>query len=365
MDGALLRLARGAPAGRAQSYLCAMAKSVGLADRPAEDAEGLLRRSLVLPNEVRADLVRVEESTLLRSWLRKDHIDRRYRGTALYRSAATRLRESEDRGAPSLKEVKTLFALHGWSFGLPFEAADREDARRQALERAVRGSPDTRRLSYEDALELAGCAVHGRGEFNAYCENHGIYDFWTADYARALVDVLLAAKDRHGIAAPLRVVEVGAGDGKLSHLLRRDLAERNRDADVAVVATDSGRWRIPRTYPVEERQHADAIGDADVAISAWMPMGDDWTAAWRHSPRLREYILIGEAETGCCGHNWKTFGNAAFRDGDDDDGDPTPLHERDGFEKVEHAGLSRLQISRYDCASFVGNSRTFAFRRKP
>ena len=63
-------------------------------------------------------------------------------------------------------------------------------------------------------------------------------------------------------------------------------------------------------------------------------MGDDWTAAWRHSPRLREYILIGEAETGCCGHNWKTFGNAAFRDGDDDDGAPTPLHERDGLSSI-------------------------------
>ncbi len=34
---------------------------------------------------------------------------------------------------------------------------------------------------------------------------------------------------------------------------------------------------------------------------------------------VEEYILIGEADDGSCGHNWRTWGNPNFRDDDDDD----------------------------------------------
>ena len=89
-------------------------------------------------------------------------------------------------------------------------------------------------------------------------------------------------------------------------------------------------------------------------------MGTDWTAAWRVLPQLSEYIVVGEAWNGCCGCNWNTWGNPAYRpDGADD----APPYERDGFAKTELEALSRSQISRYDCAAFVGNSRTFSFKR--
>ena len=128
-------------------------------------------------------------------------------------------------------------------------------------------------------------------------------------------------------------------------------------------------------------------------------------------------MLIGEADDGCCGHNWLTFGNPAFRDDpvlgaqqrapplsapaagadaaprapfalrppsslEGSEGGPhgpapgggaaaaagaraaVAPYEEDGFERFELERLSRLQLSRYDCASFVGNSRTLAFRRR-
>ena len=98
-----------------------------------------------------------------------------------------------------------------------------------------------------------------------------------------------------------------------------------------------------------------------MAVAAWMPSGVDWTESFRRSTKLVEYILIGEAWDGCCGHNWRTHGNPAFSD---EVSAPRPPYERDGFEKTELRHLSKLQLSRYDCKQFAGSSRTFSFRRR-
>ena len=39
-----------------------------------------------------------------------------------------------------------------------------------------------------------------------------------------------------------------------------------------------------------------------------MVLNEDWTAAIRACPTVREYILIGEADDGCCGLPWETWG---------------------------------------------------------
>lgn len=52
--------------------------------------------------------------------------------------------------------------------------------------------------------------------------------------------------------------------------------------------------------------------DPDFVLSCWMPMGHDWTAAFRAKASVREYILIGESDYGICGHPWRTWG---FRGG--------------------------------------------------
>jgi len=98
-----------------------------------------------------------------------------------------------------------------------------------------------------------------------------------------------------------------------------------------------------------------------VAVAAWMPSGVDWTESFRRSTKLVEYILIGEAWDGCCGHNWRTHGNISFADSSEE---TRPPYERDGFEKTELRHLSKLQLSRYDCKQFAGSSRTFSFRRR-
>ena len=95
MDKMLLRLARAAPIdSSARSYLCQLARSISLADRPVEAAERVLRKALVAPHEHIDDLNAIAACSRLKAWLRKDHIDRRYRGSDRYMRAATTLRDA-------------------------------------------------------------------------------------------------------------------------------------------------------------------------------------------------------------------------------------------------------------------------------
>ena len=112
MDKMLFKLARAAPIdSSARSYLCQLARSISLADRPVADAERVLRKALVAPNEHKDDLDAIAACSRLKAWLRKDHIDRRYRGSDRYMRAATALREADPRVPPSLAELKKLLVL--------------------------------------------------------------------------------------------------------------------------------------------------------------------------------------------------------------------------------------------------------------
>ena len=40
-----------------------------------------------------------------------------------------------------------------------------------------------------------------------------------------------------------------------------------------------------------------------IVLCSWMPPGQDWTKDFRNERQVEEYILIGEADDGTCGHN--------------------------------------------------------------
>jgi len=129
------------------------------------------------------------------------------------------------------------------------------------------------------------------------------------------------------------VVEVGAGNGRLSHFLRERLPECN------IIATDNGSWEIEPLYPVEQIDVAEALEKykPEIVISCWMPYTHDWTPMFRASDGLIGYILIGETDGGCCGSD-KTWGFCEEK----------PEYEEDGFERIDLIELSRLQICRTD-----------------
>ena len=110
----------------------------------------------------------------------------------------------------------------------------------------------------------------------------------------------------------------------------------------------------------------------------------------RATSSVREYVLVGESDDGCCGHNWLTWGNPAFRPGgaalsgdarrtlraansagapgapgEDHLSEGTAMapYAEDGWERHNIRDVSRLQLSRFDSEDFVGNSCTVSFRR--
>jgi len=98
------------------------------------------------------------------------------------------------------------------------------------------------------------------------------------------------------------VLEVGAGRG--------DLARGLRERGLPVVATDDGSWLDGRrSWPgalptdVEPLPYATALAryQPGIVLCAWMPLGEDWTPAFRACPAVTDYILIGEGPGGCTG----------------------------------------------------------------
>ena len=57
-----------------------------------------------------------------------------------------------------------------------------------------------------------------------------------------------------------------------------------------------------------------------------------------------EYLLLGEAYDGACGHNFETWGNPAFAP--EGHTGPAP-HVADGWEARELADVSRWMLSRF------------------
>jgi hypothetical protein len=268
-----------------------------------------------------------------------------------------------------------------------------EDARRRELvteaNLAKRGS-ELDKWTIEDILESCGCYVHGTSAFNTFCESEGVYDLFTDEYVEGLAEHLKGRK---------LIVEVGAGSGRLSHLLRRKLGSRSE-----IIATDSGSWSRMRglrpVYPVVKCDYSTALStyNPDAIITSWMPMNQDWTSAFRKKESCQEYILIGNPDS--CGKLWDTWGTRSTDLFDQSlsflKGKPVmdnwpidifewmsgsyaevgpdfssehvkkediPPYETAGFRKIELNDLSRLQLSRYDRTVRSGNSRTISFVR--
>jgi hypothetical protein len=226
----------------------------------------------------------------------------------------------------------------------------------------------------------------------------------------------------------LAMREIAGGGGALSKPTKEGKKKRKRarnslhqrdegtpnDGLPDIVATDDGSWRAPiydkenaveRLSVIESLETYRPRGVSTTAttttmttasktttedsrlivLCSWMPPGQDWTAAFRRpiadvddgrdrdgTARLvEEYILIGEADDGTCGHNWLTWGNPDFRDrvskpDDDDDGDvdgdEAPPYALDGYVRRDLEELSMLQFSRFDCKR-SRESKTVSFRR--
>eukprot|EP00977_Amphora_coffeiformis_P009878 scaffold2276_cov160-Amphora_coffeaeformis.AAC.16 len=252
----------------------------------------------------------------------------------------------------------------------------------------------TKNMPLSDILQLVGANVHLCGPLNTWLEQRRQFQFWTREYIAKLGDYLLQRCEGQ---SNMTILEVGAGDGLLTALLQdyvqnhAKMGEKRRHPKRAgkgikksaamkdplvelpkFVATDNGSWSIRKKATVMKMDYQQALetcameGDGTplIVLCSWMPMSDDWTAAFRKNSAVVEYILIGEADDGQCGEHWETWGNPHFREPHNHESfTETAPYEKDGFKRQELVSLLPFQFSRYDSA-LSKEGTTVSFRRK-
>lgn len=153
---------------------------------------------------------------------------------------------------------------------------------------------------YDEVLALLEHDDRGPNGLYRQCRELPVFQVWTAEAIRALAKTLLRLGSK-------KVLEVGAGDGRLTRWLAQELGNQ-----VEIHASDSGEWndgilRQPVT-DILPLSYQEAIGHVlpDTVISSWMPFHENWTTAFLKASSVQSYILIGEES--CCGNNcaWRT-----------------------------------------------------------
>lgn len=203
------------------------------------------------------------------------------------------------------------------------------------------------------------------GQFLAFCsdkKNGMIYEFLNEEYLNALVGYFVNRVQEIGasLEKPLVILEICAGNGRLSHFLRKKLEERVPGL-TKVIATDSGEKMIKNNFAVEKMRHDEAIEkhNPDIVICSWMPVWTDLTKEIRKCNTVQEYILIGEDDYGCCGDSWDTWGKSSDN--------RIPAYRKDGFRRKDLWDLCKLQICRTDIPEErreYSHSRTVSFKRQ-
>lgn len=159
--------------------------------------------------------------------------------------------------------------------------------------------------------------------------------------ATSIAKTFLPTKDR------LTIVEVGAGNGKLSHFLQQALDEV-APGKIKIIATDNGFQKREQVFGTIEKLDAQTIDvlKPDIVLCSWMPRQlsdinmrnhlspeeyttyqkinmatgacmspeylarEDMTHHRRKNKKLLGYILLGPVHA--CGHHLKTYGITNF-----------------------------------------------------
>ncbi len=197
-----------------------------------------------------------------------------------------------------------------------------------------------------------------------YDKDRPVFEFLNEEYIDALSKYLVSRikEYRTDNDKPLTILEIGAGNGKLSHFLRQKLDDMT-PGQALVVATDSGELDLKNDFPVERLKHNDALEkySPGIVIFSWMPYKKDSSKDIRKFSSVQEYILIGESHGGCCGDAWETWG---LNLSDSEDDKKVPPYKVDGFEMKELYDLNKLQICRSDDPGKYSHSATVAFIRR-
>ena len=106
------------------------------------------------------------------------------------------------------------------------------------------------------------------------------------------------------------VLELGAGDGHLSHHLAISLSGYAKliCSDTKPPKDAIGWAALSCEIRAMDSEKVTELLQPTIAIISWQPSGIDWTLHCRAVERCREYILLGESDSSTCGDGWATWG---------------------------------------------------------
>ncbi len=164
---------------------------------------------------------------------------------------------------------------------------------------------------FKDVYDQKNEKIGPRGKIDTYSienEFHKIYgshvyEILTVEfieqfgsYIGQIIDKLYA---KNGL--PVRIVEMGAGNGRLSYFLNQMLQKKypGRYEWKAIDSGQSERWghvKPGSLFPIEQVDAEQALDmlNPQVVITSWMPKGTGWDRYYAQKKSVQEYILIGQ-----------------------------------------------------------------------
>lgn len=195
-----------------------------------------------------------------------------------------------------------------------------------------------------------------------------IHEVLSVEYIAAIVNCM---KENVGEGGTL--LEIGAGNGQLSEILRKKL-----DGFCSVIAVDDFTSAIAAVSSVIEMGCEEALEKykPTFVLCSWMSPGRDFSAAIGKCESVRGYLLLGEADSSTCGDAWATWGvvpiygcrKCEFEGcGRCDLGvyeDTVKGYVGLGFRREEVEAIEEVQICRFDSSEFRGYSSAYLFARE-
>lgn len=169
--------------------------------------------------------------------------------------------------------------------------------------------------NYLPSIDDLRQAFKTKSEFDEWTNRNLLYEVFTHEYILDLSEYITRrytelANRKDSIV----VLEVGAGNGKLSHFLESVTQESSTTQDdilqkISFIATDDSSWtttddgtKVTIGNNVEQADYKTAIEQyhPDIVLTSWMPPNTDWSQFFREQD-VPEYILIGRADDGVNG----------------------------------------------------------------
>jgi len=157
----------------------------------------------------------------------------------------------------------------------------------------------------------------------------------------------------------LKILEVGAGDGRLSKFLKLSTYGSSLD----IIATDIKDWedkgKTNTSFDVEKIGYLEALKkyatEPLLILSCWMNVGVAWSSTFRSEALVKEYVLIGDVfRTAGYGSDWYLPNESGFE-----------CVKLSRAEDSSRNGVITGSLGRFDGSPHNRESRTevYSFRR--